>query len=187
MTIKNKETKDYLELIEIDRGYTLLVSKDDRKSESSQAIFRVDNFLTGGFYFVTSREFQEYAEKFNTLPLDHRNQYLEVGAGLGGFTEHLINSIEGLERSPIIVDPVDYRVLQEMLNEGLNRAKISGLSKPILSRLERLLKRAQLYGDSEHVENISLTFNEAMRAFPNLLENVDYIIDNCASSYYPEI
>jgi hypothetical protein len=133
---------------------------------------------------ITHRSFSEYQELYKIpegfVP-EPDKQYLEVGAGLGEFVPKIVRELDDrLSNRPVVIDPVDYGLLIEMLyiatEEGMDE------ENDLVGR--ELTGRARIITDSEKVKLYNLTLEEAVRNHPELTGCADLVVDCAGASSY---
>jgi len=130
---------------------------------------------------VTCRDFCEYNRKYREKRLSPDYQYVEVGAGLGGYIHNIIDKFGNeLSHRPIIIDPADYSELKQLLIY----ARGLGMDEALKRRCERLITRCELYQDPRQVDLINLTLHEAFRKRPEIQGIADVVIDFFGARYY---
>ncbi|MBS3158088.1 hypothetical protein J4206_02255 [Candidatus Woesearchaeota archaeon] len=126
---------------------------------------------------VTSRDVGSYS-KAEALILDPSLQYIEIGAGLGGFIPAVVNSQQGYGPKPIVIDPCDYHSLYEMMNRALHL----DISDQMRSRLDFHIERCKVYL-SDNVVLLNMWLGDAIRR-PDLVGIADIVVDNLAALLY---
>lgn len=102
------------------------------------------------------------------ISYDENAQYIDVGAGLGGLVEKLVEN--NIRKKPKIIEVVDYEILDILLDYGLSD------NFPIADkqRLEVLSKRCKKYLDKDKVE----IFNKGIeKECQNLKGIADFVTD----------
>jgi hypothetical protein len=137
---------------------------------------------------ITARDYDTYCQMLNNrnrLPqLNPNLQYIEIGAGLGGYIPELIKRYKKeLTSIPIVIDPVDYQILHSMLLI----AKDKKLPENLHGRINELLFRCDLYMNPSEVNLIPLSLQEAISSHPEIHGIGDIIIDLNAVSLYDSI
>ena len=129
---------------------------------------------------VTARDFSDYNANVLKIPIDSKFQYIEVGAGLGGFVQYVVEKLEGSCPRPIIIDPVNYDVLLNLLafaeNQALNAAQYA--------RIKTLKARCNLFLDRTKVNVISAKLSYAVNNNSRLLNIADFVVDNKGPSLH---
>jgi len=140
---------------------------------------------TGGLepIVISERDVKQYFDYFDDLKtINPKLQYLEVGAGLGGFIPYLVNEwSQILTSKPIVIDPADYRLMANMLRY----AKQLNLGVGIGKRLDELIKRAEIIIDPGKVYLVNTRLGEALRSVPELQAIADVVIDLLGPVNYP--
>ena len=132
---------------------------------------------------ISERDVKQYFDYFENLKIiNPRLQYLEVGAGLGGFIPFLaIEWGQRLVSKPIVIDPADYRLMAHMLRY----AKELRLGTDIDKRLDELIKRAEIILDPGKVCLVNMKLGEALISTPELQGVSDVVIDLLGPVNYP--
>lgn len=130
---------------------------------------------------VTCRDIEHYKSMCHPLPFDPNLKYVEVGAGLGELTPYLVKNLD-LKHKPIVIDPVDYNVMLEMLSHALG----DGLGEPYESRLHDLIDRCNIISDPRKVELVNTTLEDAVDS--GLIQKgiADVTVDVCGAYLYGE-
>lgn len=131
---------------------------------------------------VTCRNKKEYPKEIRELEINPVFQYIEVGAGLAEFIPSIISEWNGkLLHMPIIIDPADYQLMQDMLLH----AKDIYVDKPVKERLEVILERASIILDPTKVRLVNTTLGQALLRYSWLEEIANVVIDfNGANMYF---
>lgn len=90
---------------------------------------------------VTAHELAIYPEL--PMPIEPGKQYVEIGAGHGSFTPYVVEALEGAEPKPIVIDPVDYGHMKEMLEDFLKYASINDYQREALQVHSIIIKSLQ--------------------------------------------
>jgi hypothetical protein len=112
---------------------------------------------------------------FNINP---RLQYIEVGAGLGGFIKFICDRQRDSSPKPVVIDPADYARMEDMLKYCLD----TGTSDREI--IEELLERCELLLNKDRVILINKKLDIAIQEHPEILETADVVIDNYGACYY---
>jgi len=123
---------------------------------------------------ITARDLRDYHRlpKFNPTW-----QYLEVGAGLGEFSPSLVGRVG---KKPIVIDPANYHLLAEMLDDSLQL----GSRKVIRDRIGVLLSRCETILNSEKIILYNKTLGQVIREHPELNGIADVVVDNYGPRCY---
>lgn len=183
------ETPEGFSLFDDNRNYSLDVHKDPRITGIDQGlIYILPSKSKKDGVLVTGRDYSEYPREVRNLELNPDKQYIEVGAGLGGFMPELVNRLKGeLTRKPIVIDLVNYRLVGELFDRGIEEARNRGYHSTIIDRLETLKGRANFYLNSQEIRLINLSLGNAIRTFPELVGCGDIVVDNIATEQYPHV
>lgn len=132
---------------------------------------------------ISERDIKQYFDYFKELKtINPKFQYLEVGAGLGGFIPFLaVEWNQRLASIPIVIDPADYRLMAHMLRY----AKQLNLGADVDKRLNELIQRAEIILDPKKVYLVNRTLGEAIRSMPELQGVADVVIDLLGPVNYP--
>lgn len=167
--------------------YQLIIDTEVKKG-FWQALFRWELPDEKFPVFITARDFKNYDEDVQKIPLDSTKQYVEIGAGLGGFIPHLVSAFNNnLTNLPIVIDPANYNLMKKMLNEGIYQAKKRGYNENMTHRLETLIGRCKIFTDNSKVNLINTSLKRALSTYPKLKGIADFVIENRGSHYYPQI
>ncbi|HVY01659.1 MAG TPA: hypothetical protein VHA12_02760, partial [Candidatus Nanoarchaeia archaeon] len=179
------DRKSELEIIDEDYGHSLTIDSNYRNLGIEQGIVYIDFPLTKSGVIVTGRDHLQYPREVRKLRPNPKKQYLEIGAGLGGFTPNLVKRLEGrLQKKPIVIDIANYDVICGLFETGIEEAKNRGYHENILKRLEVLRGRANFYANSEQIKLITLSLGQALNTFPELVGCADVVVDNLAAEWY---
>lgn len=130
-----------------------------------------------GDFLVTTRDAQYHRFSDRIVPFDSRFQYVDIGAGLGGFTPYLVDEIHVSER-PIVIDPVDYGMVREML---LFARTVSQRSD-IQGRIDTLVHRCDIYLDPSRVYLVNTTLERAIDEHHEIHGMADIVLDYWAAA-----
>jgi len=108
----------------------------------------------------------ELTEQLNPLV-----QVIEVGAGLGEFTPVMA---ERMKTRPIVIDPADYVLMNEMLYFARDEVKIPDH----IEQLDEIIRRSEIICDDAKVRLVNTTLGDALEKFPDLHGKADLVIDN---------
>lgn len=144
--------------------------------------------INGDILHITGRNLDEYeAHEKQTIVTfldDSRKQYLEVGAGLGELVPYLVRTFgKSLQKRPIIIDPVNYRVLGEMLRYSQDLE----LPERTRQKVNELLARIEIIENPLKVRLINTTLLNAVSKFPDLIGCADCVVDCAAARGYPAV
>lgn len=128
---------------------------------------------------VTDRSIREYHGSFHEMPWNRDFQYVDVGAGLGGFIPYLVEDL-GVNKKPIVIDPCDYAHMREMLITA--RQLVEGTA--LQPRIDMLLHRSEIYLDSSRVVLVQEPVQDAIRNHPELIGIADVVLDHWATGRY---
>ncbi|MBI5072886.1 hypothetical protein HZA99_03640 [Candidatus Woesearchaeota archaeon] len=128
---------------------------------------------------VTDRSMREYHGLFHEMPRDREFQYVDVGAGLGGFIPYLIEDL-GVTKRPIVIDPCDYTQMREMLITAKQLVEGTGLQY----RIDLLLHRSEIYLDSSRVVLIQEPVRDAVQNHSEIAGIADVVLDHWATGRY---
>lgn len=133
---------------------------------------------------ITSRDYGCYQGAFPGLVLNPHKQYIEVGAGLGGFVEELVRKRRNKkniseDNRPTIIDPADYSRLDALLLEAMRYVddEKPGLKQETINLIKEVKQRCETYLDKEQVRIINMKVEDALVYHPELLGCADYIVD----------
>jgi len=144
--------------------------------------FEVSN--NGEPIYITGKSGYFY-ESLHEHRIDSRAQYVEVGAGLGGFIPGLVNIYFGSEfPKPIVIDPADYSVMRDMIHFAKGLDFHYSFSDVINDRLSLLEYRCGVYMDSSRVCLVNMNLGDALLAFPGLEGSADFVIENTGPVCY---
>lgn len=128
---------------------------------------------------ITNRDYPyEYPFKLTQMLLNNPGQVVDVGAGLGEFVPKL--AAQNPECKPIVIDPVNYDLMAEMLEFA---RPYVGLWH--LPRLNELSSRCATILDSSKVTLYNTFLSEALKNNPQLREVGDLVVDNFGPSIWP--
>lgn len=175
------KVEEFSERIDIShRDYTLVLFTDLFKDNFHQVIFSVP-YNENSNMAITGRDVKEYHKDVQELFIDPYLQYLEIGAGMGGFIPYVARFIKGNGSRPIIIDPADYVLMKDMLEFAYDLDVRSDINYRIL----KLLYRCKTILDEDYVNLINLPLGEALEKNKELEEIADVVIDHIAASFYP--
>ena len=130
---------------------------------------------------LTSRDLSFYVRTFPELrEVNPKFQYVEVGAGLGGWITSLIDKIGKNSPKPIVIDMADYRLIQAMLR--YSKTLDLGLHQ---ERLDILCDRVDSYLSDDRIRLINLSLGEALESEKSLNGCADVVVDCCGAVSYP--
>lgn len=141
------------------------------------AIFTI-NLPSEGNVLVTGRDITDYHPEIRDLEINPSLLYVEVGAGLGGFIPNIIQKT--MLQKPIVIDPVDYTLLLEMLEF----AETLPLEGKLKERVKVHQERCKIILNSDKVRLINLKLEEAFNQHPELEGIADVVIDHFAASQH---
>ncbi len=126
---------------------------------------------------ITDRDFDEYSFS-KEIVIKSDFQYLEVGPGLSAFIPRIAEY--KLKKKPIIIEPIDYSLLKELLIE------ISSLElkTSFKERIETLIKRCEFFSDPDKVYHIKKTLGEALVENEELKGIADVVVDHFGATAY---
>lgn len=130
---------------------------------------------------ITARELDCYRPDIASLDINPDCQYLEIGAGLGGFIPHVVECMRRSSPRPIVIDQADYVLMKEMLQE----ASMMDLGQEISERLQVLIQRCDLYLDPSKVRLVNTTLGQAVKQHPDLKEVADVVVQESGANLYP--
>lgn len=181
--IKWSEDKTGLEILDETSRYKLsieLATEERMRFYHLTFAWLCKNLETKKLY-ITGRKIEEYCECVRNHKVDNSMQYMEIGAGLGDFIPKLILESQGkLEKRPIVIDPANYQVMQQMLEESLNFT----LPGYIQNRLSTLKKNCEIIRDPSRVNLINNDLRYALMNHPELAGRADIIVDNAGALFY---
>ncbi|MBI2659178.1 hypothetical protein HYX05_03730 [Candidatus Woesearchaeota archaeon] len=122
---------------------------------------------------ITGRDLAQHHSEVGNMVINPSFQYVEIGAGLGEFTPHLVKTTPHAPK-PIVVDPANYWLMKDVLDY----ARSLNLSARINKLAEILSKRAAVISDPSKVMLINMTLMEAFEAHPSLEGIADVVIDH---------
>ncbi len=156
--------------LDSEKGYTFIALPDNCTFEYE---------INGQTILVTDRSMREYHGPFHEMPRNKDFQYVDVGAGLGGFIPYLVNDL-GVSKKPIVIDPCDYAHMREMLTTA--RQLVQGTD--LQYRIDLLLHRSEIYLDSSRVVLVQEPVRDAIRNHPELIGITDVVLDHWATGRY---
>ena len=164
-------------------NYTLIVEFDKDKVQIKNIDIRFSLDIGGPEQMVVyERGLSDYLLNFGYFRMDPNFQYLEVGAGLGGFIPFLVNeSSQRPVSKPIVIDPANYLLMSQMLEY----AKGLDLDAEINEYLDKLMGRAQTILDPQKVHLVNMKLGEALESKPELRGVADVVIDLYGPANYP--
>ncbi len=173
------------------KGYTLHVM-DSPETDLGNIFFTTANFnkepISGGNEMkITGRGLDEYFRYYishskNPFSINPEYQYVDVGAGLGELAPLLVAKLK-VKRKPIIIDPVDYSALRELLGYALPRFD----KKPFLNKqIEELLGRIEIIKNPNEVRLLNMRLGEAVERFPDIHGCADVLVDVAGPITYCE-
>lgn len=146
-------------------GHTLQIV--DFPSSKTDIDLRFKYSLNGKDMMVTCRDVRWY-RRLLQVPITGDLQYVEVGAGLGGLVPSLVRA--GAPK-PVVIDPVDYGVLERVLSHALCR-----IPQSLQGRADELIARARLLQDAGRVRHVRRLLGEAVKD-PSLMGVADAVVD----------
>lgn len=125
---------------------------------------------------VTFRSITEYEDK-GIIPrglvrevVGSDLQVVESGAGLAEFVPYIaLNS----RKKPIVIDPLNYSVINDLLVIALNKFA----TEQNVTLIQRLLQRIDIYQNPKLVTLYNMTLNEACKRNPHLQGIADVVLD----------
>ena len=138
--------------------------------------------------WITSRSAKTYKDFFSKVHLvdEVGPQFIEAGAGLGGFLPDLVHRRE-LHPPPIVIDPIDYAWVHAQLEAVLGLDAVQLLGEEIKREIQEVIERCVFYRSSL-VRHIRLPLHEALRQYgKSLKEKGDAIIDVYGGGTYEEV
>jgi hypothetical protein len=137
--------------------------------------------------WITSRSTQRYFEFFSNQSLDKESgpQFVELGAGLGGFIPDLVRCQESL-LPPIVIDPIDYTWVRTQLTELLSLSEVQCLGEQVRRDVEELLCRCDAYM-SPRVRHLQMPLRQAFQKHRDELIGIgDAVLDLYGATTYEE-
>ena len=188
MEFKLKIEENYIQVDCPEQRYNLTIRRKDQKTPWRQIMFKQEVGISKESVYITGRTLEEYDEDVRNIPFDQNAQYMEIGAGLGGFIPSLIDRLgDSLNKKPIVVDQANYELMLQMLKRGQEVISAENYSQNALDNLRSFIERAEFYNSSDKIDLINLPFGMALRTFPDLIGKVDYLVDHRGSRLYPQI
>ena len=151
--------------------------------------------LTGIKYSFLIHKNQEPITSGHTLTLNSledqmgkitpTTRFVEVGTGLDALPYDIHTKINP-QNPPIIIDPVNYRIIMDLLQDALLQAQAGRIAviPEVIQVLETLIQRAHLYTQKDKVLHLPLTLEIALQVHPFLAGYADLVVDNFAAHYY---
>src|SRR3989338_1768283 len=133
----------------------------------------------GIYSCVTARNVSEYENNIRELMINPFFQYAEVGAGLGEFIPNLVDNYK-IKHLPIIIDPVDYELMGNMLGYELNLKFSDRVNKNLL----KLFERCKIIRDQNKVRLINEDLVTAIKSHLDIHNIADIVIDNFGATHY---
>ena len=141
---------------------------------------------------ITARDISDYPDEIRKL-LEKSGtgfQYVEVGAGLGEYVCEI--AIRGVLPKPIMIDPVDYSLLERMLvfaREQAAKEVQEKWYKEIIElripRINELIKRCKVIRNPEKVRIYNIPLREASR-IEELIGVADVVVDSWGPRFYSQ-
>lgn len=139
------------------------------------------SILNNARMLVTARNIEEYDRRVSKIPIQSDFQYVEVGAGLGGFVPHIIEKQKADYKNnylpAIIIDPINYEILRDLLvySDGLE------LNVKQHLRIKTLKSRCDLFLNKNKVNLVNAKLSDAVK--DKKLQNIaDFVVDNFGPS-----
>ena len=161
-------------------GYDFEV--DLSEATEFRACLLIQNPQSNKKVIVTGRDFDEYP----VININPENQYIEIGAGLGGFVPWMVANHK-MKHKPIVIEQLNYDAAEVLLHIGRDVAQHKGYDKNLLDRIEKFIQRADTYTYSNDINLITLPLGWALNTFPQLKGSADVVIDHLASTYYTQV
>lgn len=136
--------------------------------------------LDNSMMFVTGRSLNEYDERVYTIPISADFQYIEVGAGLGEFIPHIVKTLNCQGKRPIVIDLVNYNLLQDLLSFALNL----DLKEQSHNNVKTLAERCAIMLDETKVKLVNKKLGDAIQQNPELCGIADFVVDNAGPSLH---
>ncbi len=178
---------DDIKVLDRERDYFLVLSRKSHHYLGAVHFFRPGLTRDGQVFShipVTATWLRGYPAEVRRLKITPGLQYLEVGAGYGGFIPRvLLGSRQGSPK-PIIIDSADFDAMHGLLSYA--KARI-GFPDRISGIVDKILERHELITDSGKVRLINMNLGDALRSFPDLAGIADVLVDRCGAISYPEL
>lgn len=136
---------------------------------------------------ITARDYKDHHPIILGHHFDSSKQYVEVGAGLGEFIQRVALLKNG-NIPPIVIDPADYALLEEMLRFTLKRLPEIVPKKEYdfhfyHTRVEELISRCETIQNHSLVRLYSVTLETAAKR-EELRGIADVVVDNLGARFY---
>lgn len=141
-------------------------------------IYITTGMVRGGIDMIITGRDNEPGKTPQILP---GLQYIEVGAGLGGFTPDVVRYTQAAPnfKPPIVIDPVSYHELGKLLTSGRKRATDEGKK-----RIDTFLERCEVMLDPTKVRHYRTTLTRAVARHPELHGAGDVVLDRLGGAFY---
>ena len=143
-------------------------------------LYEFDISFSNGGVLISGRDLHHYDRRLQFMDVRRGTQFVEIGAGLGGFIPYIIGKTR---RKPIVIDFANYRLMKLMLTF----AKSLNLGKNVDKRLDVLIGRCELVTDPKKVRLINLQLSQALRQNPDLRGIADVLVDHYGAHQYPVV
>jgi hypothetical protein len=178
---------DGIKVLDRERDYFLVLSRKSHHYLGAVHFFRPGLTRDGHVFShipVTATWLRGYPAEVRKLKITPGLQYLEVGAGYGGFIPRvLLGSRQGSPR-PIIIDSADFDAMHGLLSYA--KAHIR-LPDRISGIVDKILERHGLITDPGRVRLLNMNLGDALCGFPDLAGIADVLVDRCGAVSYPEL
>jgi len=183
----------WLGLKDPESSYKMIIEKSFSAGNSSGRIsfklpypYKLGNLGSDDSHIgLTCRPLELYPERVRNLVIDSGKQYIEIGAGLGGFIPfHVVPNLDKILHRPIVIDLADYGLLEEFLNHA-KEFDFDGDEGQYQSLVKSCLSACEIIRDSSKVRLINEPLDVALRNHLELIGSGDIVVDNCGPSHYP--
>ncbi|MEK6900097.1 MAG: hypothetical protein AABX05_03150 [Nanoarchaeota archaeon] len=178
--------------IELDRSFLVIEAKPSRYKLLVNVEVNVEPRSTNDYWpvffstkdkndhwvLITGRKISSYDQKVRELQIDPSLQYLEIGAGMGELTPHIVKH-QPLKK-PIVIDPANYLLMMDMLKFAYQLH----IDKQLKEKISILHKRCRVITDPDKVNLINGPLEEALSQHPELEGIADVVIDNYGAVLY---
>lgn len=162
--------------IESDKYQLIIIDK--KPIDWVSITFDIMNSRRNPEMMVSGRDLQQYHPKMREITLNPQHSYVEVGAGMGEFIHTVVR--EDPAQKPMIIDPVNYSLMLEMLEY----AELFSVQEDTFKRLRMYQQRCRDVLNPHKVRLINCRLEEALAKQPELRESADVVIDHYAAHHY---
>jgi hypothetical protein len=179
-----KEDLDKIQIKDLETNYTLCILLKEVPEFHKVCFYlpitakHVGHKGISGIMAITGRRINDYHPDIANLVINENNQYIEVGAGLGEFSFKVSKLCK---KMPIIIDPVDYCTLYNLLYYS----KILDLDETYEKKIDLFIERCEKIINNYGVKLINLSLSDALEKMPELENLADVVVENFGPSYYP--